>query len=651
MTGNHPLRRALADDPSSSAEVRLRELERLAHIGSWDWDLGADHLSWSAEMYRITGLAPGSPVSFERYASLYHPDDAERVLSEYRAARDAAEPYATEYRIIRPDGAERWVIGRAAFERNEAGAVVRVFGTVQDVTERKLAELRAIELLHEQRLRSAAEQAEERMSFLAEASRVLASSLDFETTLRNVAKLAVPTIADWAAVDLVGDDGQLLRLAVEHTDPMKRELAVAVQRRYPPAAEAEHGAAAVVRTGESQYMREIPDELLIAGAVDDEHLALLRSLGLRSFIVAPLAAREGVLGAITFVHAESGRHYDADDLPYFEDLARRAAVAIENARLVRDLEKAKARLEEQAALLEARGEELEQQAAQMEEFQIELELSNAELHESNAQLSEKTATLERQAAENRRLLETVQHARAAAEQANRAKGDFLATMSHELRTPLNAMIGYADLLLAGIPEQLGEAARHNVSRIAFSARHLLELIEEVLTFSRLEAGEEIVRAAPLDVATVIAEVETLSAPLAGTKALGFRIDVADDMPPMHSDARKIRQIVLNLVGNAIKFTSEGGVELRVEPRGDSAVFVIADTGIGIDAGDREKVFEPFWQADTGTTRAVGGTGLGLTVARRLARLLGGDVVIADSGEQGSTFVLTLPLRAPAGTAG
>jgi two-component system, NarL family, capsular synthesis sensor histidine kinase RcsC len=160
-----------------------------------------------------------------------------------------------------------------------------------------------------------------------------------------------------------------------------------------------------------------------------------------------------------------------------------------------------------------------------------------------------------------------------------------------------------------------------------------------------------VRAAPLDVATVIAEVETLSAPLAGTKALGFRIDVADDMPPMHSDARKIRQIVLNLVGNAIKFTSEGGVELRVEPRGDSAVFVIADTGIGIDAGDREKVFEPFWQADTGTTRAVGGTGLGLTVARRLARLLGGDVVIADSGEQGSTFVLTLPLRAPAGTAG
>ncbi|HEX6133531.1 MAG TPA: ATP-binding protein [Longimicrobiales bacterium] len=220
--------------------------------------------------------------------------------------------------------------------------------------------------------------AERHGTFLAEASRVLASSLDYERTLRNVAELAVPAIADWCVVDLV-EAGTLERVAVKHADPSRVRLVRQLQDRYPPDPAAAHGSAHVIRTGRSELVRELTDDILTAAARDEEHLRLLRELGLRSYITAPLKTHDRVLGAVTVVYAESGRIYTEEDRVFVEDLARRAATAIENARLVQALRSARAHAEEQAA-------ELEEQAAELESQTLELETLNQDLRAAEAQL-------------------------------------------------------------------------------------------------------------------------------------------------------------------------------------------------------------------------------------------------------------------------
>ncbi|HYW09598.1 MAG TPA: PAS domain-containing protein [Longimicrobium sp.] len=251
------------------------------------------------------------------------------------------------------------------------------------------------------------------------------------------------------------------------------------------------------------------------------------------------------------------------------------------------------------------------------------------------------------AMDNAALYEAEHRARAEAERANRVKSEFLATMSHELRTPLNATIGYAELLMAGIPERIPDASQEQVRRIALSGRHLLELIEEILTFSRLEAGEERFDAEPVDLATLMEEASALTEPLALTKGIGFETHAPEAPGTIVTDHRKVRQILLNLLGNAVKFTDAGRVALTLEVIGDEAYFRVDDSGSGIAAEHLERIFDPFWQVEVGPTRRAGGTGLGLSVTRRLARLIGGEVEVVSRVGQGSTFTLRLPRAAVA----
>jgi signal transduction histidine kinase len=243
--------------------------------------------------------------------------------------------------------------------------------------------------------------------------------------------------------------------------------------------------------------------------------------------------------------------------------------------------------------------------------------------------------------------EVAQQALVAAETASSAKSDFLAVMSHELRTPLTAIIGYEELLADEITGTVNAQQAQQLSRIKASAQHLLGLIDEILTFSRLEAGRETVGFEVVDINSVVAEASGLVSPLAGEKRLGFAVYPLDPPRQMRVDSGKLRQILVNLLSNAVKFTNQGGITVTSAVEDSHLVTRVADTGVGISPDHADKIFEPFWQVEQKATRRVGGTGLGLTVTRRLARLLGGDVTVESAPGEGAVFTMRLPGVLPA----
>jgi signal transduction histidine kinase len=236
-------------------------------------------------------------------------------------------------------------------------------------------------------------------------------------------------------------------------------------------------------------------------------------------------------------------------------------------------------------------------------------------------------------------------ARAEAESANGAKSDFLAVMSHELRTPLSAIMGYQELLADGITGPINEQQAQQLGRIKASARHLLSLIDEILTFTRIDAGREQVSIERASLATLLEPAAEVVEPLARARGLHIEVNLPRDPVVVETDPVKVRQMIVNLLSNAVKFTDRGRIILSGEQRGDQLVITVQDTGIGISEEHFERVFEPFWQVEQTVTRRAGGTGLGLTVTRRLALLLGGDVSVTSSPGKGATFTICLPMKA------
>jgi signal transduction histidine kinase len=232
------------------------------------------------------------------------------------------------------------------------------------------------------------------------------------------------------------------------------------------------------------------------------------------------------------------------------------------------------------------------------------------------------------------------------EQASAAKSQFLANMSHEFRTPLNAILGYTSLLLQGVSGELGAQQERNLSRVDSNARHLLAIINDILDISRIEAGKMPLHVSSFPIPTLIQEVLAELEPLIHRSKLSMRVESARKLPPVSNDRAKVKQIVLNLVTNAIKFTPSGSV--TVSARHDASAkeieIAVRDTGIGIKNEDHERVFEDFRQADNSPAREYGGAGLGLAICRRLAHMMEGRVDLQSAVGQGSTFTLTLPVR-------
>jgi signal transduction histidine kinase len=216
-------------------------------------------------------------------------------------------------------------------------------------------------------------------------------------------------------------------------------------------------------------------------------------------------------------------------------------------------------------------------------------------------------------------------------------------MSHELRTPLNAILGYTELILDSVYGDTPEKMRGVLERIERNGRHLLGLINDVLDLSKIEAGQLILSLGGYSLQNVVHTAFSAVEPLAKEKKLAFNVEVPPDLPPGHGDERRLTQVLLNLVGNAIKFTDTGEVAIRASAANGSFSVAVRDTGPGISAVDQAKLFQEFQQADNSITRKKGGTGLGLAISKRIIEMHGGKIRVDSVAGQGSTFSFTLPI--------
>jgi signal transduction histidine kinase len=247
------------------------------------------------------------------------------------------------------------------------------------------------------------------------------------------------------------------------------------------------------------------------------------------------------------------------------------------------------------------------------------------------------------AIENVRLFDEIQDKSRQLEEASQHKSQFLANMSHELRTPLNAILGYTELMADGAYGELSDTMLGVLKKLEAQGKHLLGLISDVLDLSKIEAGQLVLELSDYSIQDIAQTVRSTLEPLAADKKLGFKVEVAPRLPSGRGDGRGLTQVLINLVGNAIKFTDTGEVAIKAEAHNGSFHVSVRDTGPGISSADQARLFQEFQQADNTITKKKGGTGLGLAISKRIIEMHGGRIGVESQPGQGSTFTFTLPV--------
>ena len=627
------------------SEAKYRALTEQLPAVTYVHPLGerGESLYVSPQVSSMLGYSAGEWLAQpDLFFQLVHPEDRDRVTDEIAEASAATTPLRSEYRMLSRDGRVVWVRDEAVTVRDDDGRPLYVQGFLLDVSERRQAGEERERLLAAQR--SAASEAADRqrkLDVLARASEILGSSRHYQATLRRVAELAVRDLADWCLVDLLDEEGNPTRVAAAHSGPGKPP-------GPEPGPEPEVEALEVARRGRPELSE--------------------------SRMCVPLRARGRALGALTLLTRSDGRSYGADDLAAAQDLAGMAALAVDNARLTREVEEAAdaarvltyvadgvvlidragtVRLWNPAAeaitglsadtvlgrpAAEAIGgwkalaERIPIGAAtdqvQPETFPLETGLGERWISISGVDFFGGTVYAFRDLTDARRLEEL--------------KADFVATASHELRTPLAAVYGAAQTLRRH-DFALDEAGRDRfVSLIVDESERLNRIVNEILLANQLDAGRLDLLEEPFDPGDLVERVVD-AAREHRPPGIRLAIEVEDEISAVAADRDRVRQVLVNLVENAIKYSPDGGVvEVGVQETEGAVCFHVRDEGLGIPADEQARIFEKFYRLDPEMTRGIGGTGLGLYICSELLERMDGRIWVESKEGAGSTFSFELP---------
>jgi PAS domain S-box-containing protein len=511
--------------------------------------------------------APGEVLDrFELFHEDGSPLDRDELPGRRALLGEVSPPAMLRFRV-KATGNERYAVVRSEPILDADGRLLQVINTFHDVTEER--------------------QTADALRFLYDAGAVLSTSLDYEETLRNLARLAVPVFADWCAIDVLDDDGGVQRVGIHHIDPAKIALAEEFRSRFPPNPDARTGVYSVMQTGRALLIEEVTDEQLRdspdAERYGAEYVELMRRLGIRSAMVVPLLAGDRVIGAMTLVISESNRRYGPRDLSVAELLGVRAGLAVQNSRLY---------------------------------------------HEAAESVTLRDRFLQVAAHE---LLTPVTIVRGYAQSLERLVGRQRETAPGSTTISLDAT-----------------RLSRTVRQVDRASERLTQLVGDLLDVTRLHSGSLVPVPRPMNLSAVVrstldgVNVQQIEGRYGTNVDLSFELPDEGDIVGTWDETR-IEQVLFNVLDNALKYSSKGdAVNVRVWLDGDEARIDVSDTGLGIPADQLEAIFQPFHRTRDANVRAAG-MGMGLAVCREIVNRHGGWIRASSPGsEQGSTFSIGLP---------
>lgn len=670
-------------------EQQLAEAQHLAHVGSWEWDVGTGHIEWSDELYRLYGFEPGTVTpSLDLFMTRAHPDDRDRLTRALEEALERCQDFMIDFRFTTTSGDVRWMHGRGQPITAEAGHPVRMRGTGHDITEQKRMQAALVK----------------EAVLLRGLLQTVAVAANEATTVSGAIEVAVDQICAFTGwpvghASISNEQGEpLTSMGIWHLDDRQRFESF---RKATEAASLLPGVGLWrdlmtsrapawvldVAADESFTRRDAASQAGIVSAfafplsVGKQATAILEFFSTRSEpvdeqlleVLGQVGKQLGLvvekIGAIERLRASNERNRT------IIETAGDAFVEMDEDGMIADWNKSAEDMfgwtrddvigRELAAVIipedmrSAHREGLRDYLATADERAVSHRLQVDGLRKNGVRFPVEVALWEvrsetsrsfnafvRDTSQQKAAEDALASARDKAVEASRMKSEFLANMSHEIRTPMNAVIGLTSLLM---DTELDDTQRRYTEGAHSAGEGLLSIINGILDFSKIEAGKIELEHVDLDLRDLVEESVGLLGRAAASKGIDLAVWCYPDLPTaVRGDPVRLRQVLLNLVGNAVKFTERGQVvvqarPLEVDERSVVVRFDVIDTGIGIDAASYDRLFVSFSQADTSTTRRYGGTGLGLALVKRLVDMMGGEVGVESEPGTGSTFWFSVRL--------